>query len=89
MESITEIKDKVDAEGKKLADNFKKQVLWSSGAFVLLLLGLCICFCWNYPKFIDDDDWWLDAERFGQYGDFFGGVFGSIITFASFFFFRY
>lgn len=86
MESITEIKDKVDAEGKKLDDNFKKQVLWSSVAFVLLLLGLCFCFCWNYPKFIDDDDWWLDAERFGQYGDFFGGVFGSIITFASFFF---
>lgn len=86
MESVTEIADKVDAEGKKLDDSFKKQVFWSSLVFAIILVVLCICFCWNYPKFERDDNWWLDAERFGQYGDFFGGVFGSIITFIGFFF---
>ena len=42
MESITEIADKVDAEGKKLDDNFKKQVLWSSLVFAIILVVLCI-----------------------------------------------
>lgn len=87
MANLTEIDDKVKKEEEKLDRKFRIQVWICVVVFSIVLIGLSIAYCWNYPKFIFcKDDWHLDAERFGQYGDFFGGVIGSIITLASFFF---
>lgn len=87
MANLTEIADDVKIEEGKLDDNFRKQVWICISIFVVVLIGLSIAYGWNYPKFIFcNTNWNLDAERFGQFGDFFGGVIGSIITLASFFF---
>lgn len=87
MANLTEIDDKVKKEEEKLDRKFRIQVWICVVVFSIVLIGLSIAYCWNYPKFIVcKDEWNLDAERFGQFGDFFGGVFGSIITLASFFF---
>ncbi len=87
MANLTEIDDKVKIEEEKLDSKFRTQV-WICVVIISVALIVSIAaFCWNYPKFIVcKDDWHLDAERFGQYGDFFGGVIGSIITLASLFF---
>ena len=86
MANLTEIDDKVKTEEGKLDHDFKKQASFCVFIFAVILIVLCIAYCWNYPKFIWKGEWNLDAERFGQFGDFFGGVFGSVITLASFFF---
>ncbi len=87
MANLIEIEDKVKKEEEKLDRKFRRQVWICVVVFSIVLIGLSIAYCWNYPKFIFcKDDWHLDAERFGQYGDFFGGVIGSIITLTSFFF---
>lgn len=86
MANLTEIGDRVKTEEGKLDHDFKKQAWTCIAIFAAILTVLCIAYCWNYPKFIWKDEWSLDAERFGQFGDFFGGVIGSLITLASFFF---
>lgn len=85
MANLTEIEDKVKTEEEKLDHDFKKQAWICVVIFAVILIVLCVAYCWNYPKFIWKDKWNLDAERFGQFGDFFGGVIGSIITLTSFF----
>lgn len=89
MANLTEIEDKVKTEEEKLDHDFKKQAWICVVIFAVILIVLCIAYCWNYPKFIWKDKWNLDAERFGQFGDFFGGVIGSIITLTSFIFLYY
>ena len=89
MANLTEIEDKVKTEEEKLDHDFKKQAWICVVIFAVILIVLCVAYCWNYPKFIWKDKWNLDAERFGQFGDFFGGVIGSIITLTSFIFLYY
>lgn len=87
MANITEIENKVKQEEKELVKKFKTATIIITLVVVVVLVFLSIVYCWNYPKLIFcDSGWCLDAERFGQFGDFFGGVIGSIITLSSFFF---
>lgn len=90
MASLIEIEYKVKKEEGKLDNRFRKQICIWVAVFAVVLIVLSIAYCWNYPKFIVlKEDWNLDAERFGQFGDFFGGVIGSIITLTSFIFLYY
>lgn len=78
---VERFEDKVSAESTNLDKKYYKLGEWSLLVFIVVAFVLFLCYKWNYP-------WWefdypIDAERWGQFGDFFGGVIGTIITFAS------
>jgi len=71
--------DKVTIESKKLDAWFNK---WFWNAIIIFAGAFCvltILYCWNYPKFLLEE--YIEAERWGQFGDFFGGVIGTVVTF--------
>lgn len=81
MGSPVEIKDKIKQEGKILDKWFGKYLLILSISLFLLLVGLAVCYTWEFPFFKFSES--INAERWGQFGDFYGGVIGTFITFIS------
>lgn len=82
MASPVEIIDKkVDSESTKLDQKFNSKYFWSSVGLLIGLLVLALIFAWKIPIF--DFSVPSDTERWGQYGDFVGGIIGTAITFIS------
>lgn len=82
MATPVEIIDKqVSTEGKKLDEKYIKIGIYTIVAFVIVTIVLFACYRWEYPFW--EFDYPIDAERWGQFGDFYGGVLGTIITFVS------
>lgn len=82
MASPVEIIDqKVDSESTKLDRKFKSKYIWSGVILVVGLLVLALVFVWKIPFFNFNVP--ADTERWGQYGDFVGGIIGTAITFIS------
>lgn len=59
-----------------LREHFKIIIL-----IIVLLLLCAIIFLWRYPFFCLNCA--IDAERWGQFGDFIGGVLGTVFTYIS------
>ena len=78
------IDDKITTESRNLHKKYLKFGLYVLIILIVITIILFICFKWNYPFF--EFDYPIDSERWGQFGDFFGGVIGTIITFGSIFF---
>ena len=78
------IDDKITTESRNLHKKYLKFGLYVLIILIVITTILFICFKWNYPFF--EFDYPIDSERWGQFGDFFGGVIGTIITFGSIFF---
>ena len=82
MESPVEIiEEKVYEESTKLDKKFNCKYIWSGIGLVIGLLVLALIFVWRIPVF--DFSVPSDTERWGQYGDFVGGIIGTAITFIS------
>lgn len=81
MENPVEIDDKVTGESLKLDKIFYRYGRLGLIVFCFVFLSTLICFIWKFPLF--EFDYPIDSERWGQLGDFFGGIIGTIITFLS------
>ena len=81
MGNPVEINDKVLDESQKLDEKFYRYGTIGFIAFCFVLLLTLTCFIWRFPFF--EFDYPIDSERWGQLGDFFGGIIGTIITFLS------
>lgn len=82
MESPVEIiEEKVNEESTKLDQKFNCKYIWSGIGLVIGLFILAFIFAWKIPFF--DFSVPSDTERWGQYGDFVGGIIGTAITFIS------
>lgn len=81
MATPIEIENKIKDEESSIDSWFKKIAFISLVVFVICLIFLFFSYTWKYPIF----KWQypIDAARWGQFGDFFGGVLGTIITFTS------
>lgn len=81
MGNPVEINDKVTGESLKLDKIFYRYGKVWLIVFCFVFLITLICFIWKFPLF--EFDYPIDSERWGQLGDFFGGIIGTIITFLS------
>lgn len=81
MATPIEIDNKIRQEEQKIEGRFVPVGIWSLVIFIIITCVLALFYLWEYPKF--ELDYPIDAERWGQFGDFFGGFLGTIITFAS------
>lgn len=81
IQEITEAENPIEKEERELDKWFSKLKRNSIIAFGLTLLIIALFYSWKYPcwKFAYS----IDAGRWGQFGDFVGGVIGSVITFCS------
>lgn len=70
----------IEEESKKLENWFK--IIRNISALIIgiFFIILVCCFTWEFPFNIN---WPIAAERWGQFGDFFGGVIGTLITYLS------
>lgn len=75
------IEEKVNEESTKLDQKFNYKYILSGIGLVIGLLMLAFIFAWKIPIF--DFSVPSDTERWGQYGDFVGGIIGTAITFIS------
>lgn len=75
------INDKITTESRNLDKKFLKFGIFALIIFLVILFIIFVCYKWKYPFF--EFDYPIDSERWGQFGDFFGGVIGTIITFGS------
>ena len=75
------INDKITTESRNLDKKFLKFGIFALIIFLVILFIVVVCYKWKYPFF--EFDYPIDSERWGQFGDFFGGVIGTIITFGS------
>lgn len=81
MATPVEIEEKIKDESKKLDQWFEKFQRHSILILAIIFLILLVFYIWNFSIF--DLHSSINAERWGQFGDFFGGVVGSFITYIS------
>ena len=76
---------KIEAQNENQAEKplsfLGKHLLWTTITLFALLIVFIIVFLWKYPFFCFNNT--IDAERWGQFGDFIGGTFGTVLTFLS------
>lgn len=84
MANPVEIEEKIENESQKLDHWFDKFQKRSTILLIIIFLLLLRLYIWKYSIFDINES--IDAERWGQFGDFFGGVVGSFITYISFLF---
>ena len=68
-------------ESQKLKENYSKHIKLGLIIFILIIFVVLIFFLHQFPYF--ELDYPIASERWGQFGDFIGGVIGTIITLIS------
>lgn len=81
MATPIEIEEKIKNESKKLDQWFERFQKRSTQILVIAFVVLAVFYIWKFSVFNIHAS--IDAERWGQFGDFFGGVVGSFITYIS------
>ena len=81
MATPIEIEEKIKNESKKLDQWFEKFQKRSTQILLIAFFVLVFFYIWRFSVFNIHAS--IDAERWGQFGDFFGGVVGSFITYIS------
>lgn len=64
--------------------NSKKERCWELMAFILAVMGILVIIVFLFLRPFNDWSWNRDAELFGQYGDFVGGLGGTLISLSAF-----
>ncbi len=75
------IEKKTSFESQEIKDKYSKHIKIGLTIFIIIIIVALICFLHQFPCF--DLDYPIDSERWGQFGDFIGGVLGTIITLIS------
>ena len=74
-------------KNNKAHNNFLDRLLLNRWLYIVLILMFlafsCLCFKWGHEIYMFNKDCTIDHELWGTYGDFFGGVLGTIFTLIS------
>lgn len=75
------IENKVTAERQKMDEKYFKYIKHGFVILIVVIVAVLICFIWKFPFF--ELNYPIESERWGQFGDFIGGVIGTFITLIS------
>ena len=75
------IEKKTSLKSQEIKDKYSRYIKVGLIIFILIIIAILICFLHQFPCF--DLNLPIDSERWGQFGDFIGGVLGTIITLIS------
>lgn len=81
MATPVEIEEKIENESQRLDQWFDKFQKCSTILLIIIFILLLLFYIWKCSIFDIKES--INAERWGQFGDFFGGVVGSFITYIS------
>lgn len=76
-----EIKPQNENQTEEPLPFLSKYLKWTTVVLIVFLVLCAVVFLWEYPRFCWDCA--IDAERWGQFGDFIGGTLGTFLTFLS------